>query len=150
MKFQKQNKLILLLIILQLSFGFNCQSLAGSYSDIQQKTTQSATIRRKAIDPAKYEISSDDFQKKAEENDTFGESLKKMIRALLLAIALFCALVAYIVKNKEKFANINTLKKTNQKTETQTQLNTQSPPKEINPYEAKIRDLTFKFFKINK
>lgn len=152
MKLQKQSKLVLLLIILMLSFGFNYQSLAGNYSDIQTKTTQSATVRRKAIYPSNYEVSSEEFQKNAKKN-TFGDAIKKMVRALLLVIALFGALIAYLVKNKEKFKKINILNKPTQASKPQPKLQAQqaqTPPQEIDPYEAKIRTLAFKFFKLNK
>lgn len=132
-----------------LSFGFCTQSLAQKYSDLQAKTTQTAINRKKAIYPAKYGMDSESTSvKKAKKKKSFGDVLMEMVRALILVVALFLAIAAYIFKHKDKFKNINL--PNSLKNVPVEEVNQAESPQELDPHQRKIRDLVFKFFDINK
>lgn len=144
-----RNKFLLIILLFTLSFGFCAQSLAEKYSDLQTKTTQAAINRKKAIYPAKYGMDNESpTVKKAKKKKSFGTVMMEMVRALVLVLALFLGVAAYIAKHKDKFKNIelpNALK--NVPVE---EIKQDEPPQELDPHQRKIRDLVFKFFDINK
>ena len=86
----------------------------------------------------------------------------KMVRSLILIVALFLGVAAYIAKNKDKFKNIklpNALKNVEVSPKEPTveampeQVQEVEAPKQaqsLDPREAKIKELVFKFFEINK
>ena len=147
-----------------LSFGSSAQSLAQKYSDLQTKTTQTAVKRKRTIDPAKYDLGTDSAKKpnKQKKKKTFGTLIKEMVRSLILIIALFLGITAYIAKHKDKFKNIklpNALKNVVIKEDinaTQSDIaeeevkETPNSVPNLDPRDAKIKELAFKFFEINK
>lgn len=137
-----------------LSFGFYDQSLAQKYSDLQTKTTQSAINRKKAIYPSKYGMDSESSKSQApKKKKTVGTVIMELVRALILVIALFLGLAAYIAKHKDKFKNIklpNALKNVPQEPKAPQETEIKHTKRELDTRDRKVKELVFKFFEINK
>lgn len=152
----QQRKILSIILFLILSFGFCTQSLAQNYSDLQVRTTQKS-IKRKAIYPSKYGMDSESTTKvPKKKKETLWDLIMKMLKALILVVALFLGIAAYIAKHKDKFKNIelpNALKNVPieepKKPEAEEQITQKNIP-EINSEDAKLRESVFKFFEINK
>lgn len=145
------NNVLIAILFLTLSFGFCTQSLAQNYSDFQVKTTQEAAKRSPIYVIKQKTAQKESTQTPEKKKQTFQDSFAKMIRALILAIALFLGLVAYLLKHKNKFKNVelpNILKNTSE--EGQKEIKTPNAPTELDSRDANIRKSVFKFFEINK
>ena len=153
------NKLILIIIFCLLSFGFNNQSLArndyANKSEIQKSTIHS---HKKAIYPENY-LTKDEISPKKAEKETFLGTLGKIVRALFLAIALFCGLAAFLYKKKDSLRNLNinwnywkkstpSVDKIAEEFPQQTTTSDEKIP-EQNESDIRIKNLVFKFFEIN-
>ena len=157
---KKASNFLILILLLVLSFGFSTRCLAQKYSDLQTRTTQSA-VKRTAIYPSKYGMDSESSTKTTKKKkETFGDLIMKMVRILILVIALFLGVAAYVAKHKDKFKNIelpNALKKVPvkekqilQKEETSPDIQTIESKPILSSRDTKIKELVFKFFEINK
>jgi hypothetical protein len=143
-----------------LSFGFNCQSLAQSSVDNQSHANK---IKISADNPpvpsylshSKKALQIAEKQKEKQKKDSLWTVISKMLKALFLAIALFFALIAILVKNKDKFnfkqhKPVSANKTIKQSEPEKTAQNIHEIKPEIISGDKQIRNLVFKFFNINK
>lgn len=155
MKRLNQNNILILILLCALSLAFNHNPSFAQYSELQTKTIKQAS-QKTAILPSKYGLEGDKEVIKTEK-EAIKDTLSKMMRALVLALALFLGLVAIVIKKKS--AAINLLAKfQQQKQQNQNTENTALKSEKINqtPLSAeeqedkRVKDLVFKFFEVNK
>lgn len=143
-----------------LSFGFIDRSLAQNVVDSQFQANKIKISADNAPVP-EYLKHSKQAQKNIVEQKKAPTSsiIGKMLKALFLAIALFLGLIAVFVKNKDKFKGnqqppislSKVIKQDEPKIETATEIKAPEPIKpEVLNGDAKIKNLVFNFFKLNK
>jgi VanZ family protein len=160
MKHQKLSKLLIIIMLFTLSFGFSTAPSLAKYSELQTKTIQQAS-KKTAIFPSKYGTDVDKEAPKTEK-ETIADTISKMVRALVLAIALFFAFIAILVKKRTGAFNIGGIiaqltkgKKAHEEDiEIQQETTIEEQPKitltEDELQNKRVRDLVFKFFEVNK
>ncbi|MDD3419271.1 MAG: hypothetical protein PHE78_01580 [Candidatus Gastranaerophilales bacterium] len=155
MKRQNQNNILILILLGVLSFGFNHNPSFAQFSELQTKTIKQAS-QKTAILPSKYGLEGDKEIIKTEK-EAIKDSLSKMLRALVLALALFLGLVAILIKKKGAATNLLTKfqkhKSQNQNTEENTIKIEKTNQTNLSPEDQedkRVKDLVFKFFEVNK
>jgi hypothetical protein len=145
-----------------LSFGFNNQGLAQNVSDAQ---FHSDKIKISAENPpvpsylrhSKKALKNAELKQK-KEKDSLWTAASKMLKALFLSLALFFALIALLVKNKDKFnlkgqtpiSLAKAMKQEEPEATTESKADTQNIQPEVISADKQIRNLVFKFFNMNK
>ncbi len=146
-----------------LSFGFNNQSLAQNLSESQPNggkikiSADTPSVPSYLSHSKKAKKQAAQQKKEQQKKATLWEIITKMMKALVLAIALFLGLIALFIKNKAKFETSSkspislakAMKQDEGKVETETLKQPNLKPESISP-EKQFRDLVFKFFNMNK